>query len=138
VNAANFGIVFNAVQPAGGPVTLNGLTVTFYSQTGILLFQASTTQVFNFATTQQGTGNAGYLFVLDLAQQIAANAAGAFSLATNRIGLAALVTNATGGPETFFVTNTGLTNVVPEPSTTALMATGLLSLAGFVRRRRRS
>jgi hypothetical protein len=141
LTAANFGIVFNASQPAGGPITLNDLTVTFYSSTGAFLYQASTNPLnepFNFASTATGTGNSGNLFVLNAAQQAAAIAAGAFSSQTNRVGLAATASNASGGLETFFLANTGAATVTPEPSTTALMATGLFGLVGFVRRRRRS
>jgi hypothetical protein len=48
---------------------------------------------------------------------------------------------ATGGLETFFVFNAvqGVTfSVVPEPSTTILVASGFVGLAAVARRRRRS
>ena len=56
----------------------------------------------------------------------------------NRIGLSAVVLNATGGQETFFVTNLGaVPPPIPEPETYALMIAGL-GVVGFVARRRKS
>jgi hypothetical protein len=138
LTAANFGIVFNAIEPAGGAITLDKLTVTFYNAAGGFLFQASTASAVNFPSTEQGNGNSGFLFVLNAAEQAAATAAGAFSSQTNRIGLFASASNADAGHETFFLANTGAVVATPEPSTAALMATGLFGLGGIVRRRRRS
>ncbi len=135
-SAANFGIVFNANEPAGNSINLDALTATFYSSTGVVLFQASTTVSYTFLNTNTGTGNSGFLFVLDAAQQVAATTAGAFNSSNNVIGLSASASDATGGNETFFVANTGKVSVVPEPSTYALMAVGLAGMFGFARRRR--
>lgn len=141
-NAANFGIVFNAVEPAGGPITINGLTATFYAADGSVLYTATTAAgaTFPFASTNTGQGNSGFLFVLNAQQQAAATAAGAFTnLATTRIGLGATLSGASAGNETFFVANTGApSTTVPEPSTYALMAAGLAGVFGFARRRNRS
>lgn len=138
-SAANFGIVFNAAEPGGNSVTVDDLTVTFYSVGGTVLYQASTDQSYEFDETNTGTGNSGFLFVLDATQQAEATAAGVFLNSGNVIGLAASVTDATGGQETFFVANTGGgMAVVPEPSTYALMAAGLLGVFGFARRRRQA
>jgi len=138
LTAANFGIVFNAIEPAGGSISLDKLTATFYSATGTFLFQASTTQSYFFPSTNTGNGNSGFLFVLTPAQQTAATLAGAFSSQTNRIGLYASASQADAGHETFFLANTGAATVTPEPSSVALTATGLVGLVGMVRRRRRS
>jgi hypothetical protein len=138
VTAANFGLIFNAIEPAGGAITLDKLTVSFYSAAGAFLFQASTTAPLNFLNTETGNGNSGFLFQLTAAQQILANNAHVFDSQANRVGLFASASNADAGHETFFLANTGAATLTPEPSTAALMATGLFGLAGVVRRRRRS
>ncbi len=140
-SAANFGIIFNAAEPSGNSINLDKLTVTFYTAGGMFLYQASTAQSYTFDPTNTGTGNSGFMFVLDATQQAAATAANAFMFNTNVIGLAASASAAAGGQETFFVANNGNltpTAVVPEPSTYALMAAGLMGIVGFTRRRRQA
>ncbi len=143
-SAANFGIIFNASEPGGNEITLESLNVVFFSSTGTVLFQASTVESFFFPTSNTGTGNSGFLFVLDAAQQASATAAGAFNSSSNVIGLSASASQATGGNETFFVANTGRMDpvdpvvVVPEPSTLALLSAGLMGMFGFARARRRA
>ena len=59
-----------------------------------------------------------------------------------RIGLGASLTEVQGGLDTFQITrlNSAITPpaVVPEPSTWALLGTGLLSIGGMAARRRRA
>jgi hypothetical protein len=57
-----------------------------------------------------GAGNSGFVYKLDAAQTLAAQG---FFTSTNRVGLSASATNATGGPETFFIAET--LHPVPEP-----------------------
>lgn len=144
-SGSNFAILFNAVEPSGNSISLDGLVATFYNgTTGALLFSAvyTGTNPLTFPTTQTGTGNTGALFTLN-----AAEAAQLQSFITTlgvgnvRVGLGASAgtpANSEGGNETFFIFNNGLATVVPEPSTVVLTASGMLGLAGFVRRRRRS
>jgi hypothetical protein len=140
IDATNFAVVFNAAQPSGGPITLTSLTAAFYNSTGTLLFQTgavSCPQLIggcNFLSTVTGVGGAGYLFKLDPTQQALATAAGAFSSQNNYVGLSASASNATGGPETFFLARV---TAIPEPTTLLLMGGGLIGLA-FARKSRPS
>ena len=135
---ANFALLLNAVEPAGNSITLNSLTVTFYSPTGGVLHTATYLGApHDFPTTQMGTGNTGEMFVLSAGQaatlQTLITANGAANI---RVGISTALSAATGGPDTYFIFNNGAATVTPEPSTVVLMATGLVGLVGFVRRRR--
>jgi hypothetical protein len=139
---SNFAILFNPSEPGGDGISLDGLVATFYSNTGTILMTAvyTGTNPLNFPTTDTGTGNTGFEFTLNATEAAALQALiTANGVGNIHVGLAGSAGNplaATGGNETFFVFNSGLASTVPEPSTTVLMATGLLGLAGFVRRRR--
>jgi hypothetical protein len=138
VNASTFSVIFNADQPAGGPITLTSLTVAFYSPTGDLLFESGPVSCTaaglancNFPTTENGIGGAGYQFKLDAAQAAAATAAGAFANMNNIVGLTASASSVAGGPETFFLAQTGPTAFVPEPSNILLLSVGLIVLCAI-------
>jgi hypothetical protein len=146
ITGSNFAIVFNADQPAGGAITLTGLTASFYSPTGTLLYQTngfscSTAGVAGcaFPSTVHGIGGSGFVFQLDAAQAAAATAAGVFLNQNDIVGLSASTSGASGGPETFYLGKTaGSTSSVPEPTTMFLMGTGLLGVLLFSRRRKSS
>jgi hypothetical protein len=125
--AANLRVVFNAVEPgsaAGESITLNDLVLNIYSSTGVLEFTSGPFTPHFFADTEQGVGNSGFVFRLDPAQAAAAEA---FLSPTDLIGLHASATNATGGPETFFIARTTLVTF-PEPASLLLFASGLACL----------
>ena len=139
-SGANFAIVLNAVEPAGNAITVDALSVRFYSSTGMELYTASLAAPVTINNTLTGTGSAGFLFVLDSTQAAQATAAGAFSNTANVIGLAARLSQATGGPDTFFVGNLGtggggVGSEIPEPTTIVMGAAGLLLVAMFRKRR---
>jgi len=125
-NAAQIGIVFNADQPNGGPITLNNLTMSLFNASGSLGFTSGTFSPITFASTQPGIGNSGFLFVLDPTQ--AAEAQTAMNAGYDFLGLSATATPAQGGPETFFLENTGSSTNVAEPGTLVMLAIGLIGL----------
>jgi hypothetical protein len=145
-SAQNFAILLNSAEPAGNSISLNNLVAYFMNSTGGT-FQAALScpsPQCNFASTATGTGNSGFMFQLDPTEAASFATFIANSGGVNNIwvGLGALAGatsgfEATGGQETFFVFNNGLAVVTPEPSTTVLMASGLIGLVGFVRRRSR-
>ena len=141
-SASQIGIVFNASEPGNdAAVNLASLTLSIYNPAGSPVFSSGTVScpgnpTCSLTNTFSGTGNSGFLFALDATQAAQANS---FVIGTNRLALAATVLNATGGIETFFVTNLGGATPVtpiPEPETYALMLAGL-GLVAFVARRRK-
>jgi len=150
--AADFGLIFNAVQPAAGPLVVTDITVAFYDPTGKFLYQSSGLLCQNSAggpiqqsstgclltSTASGTGNSGFLVTLDAKQQADAIAAGAFSSTSNLVGASAAAGGtggaSAGGSETIFLANSGGVSTVPEPISLALTGAGLLALVGFRRR----
>jgi hypothetical protein len=141
-SGSNFAILFNPSEPGGDGISLDGLVANFYSSAGNLLMTAvyTGTNPLNFPTTETGTGNTGFEFALngtEAAQlQTLINANGLSNIHVGLAGSAGNPLAATGGLETFFIFNSGLATITPEPSTTVLTATGLFALAGFIRRRR--
>jgi hypothetical protein len=134
-SASDLRVVFNAVEPGNADangITLNDLRLSIFSPDGTELFNSgSLTAPIDFAETFTGVGNAGFVFALDAAQATAAQAlAFGADFGDNLVGLYANLSDATGGPETFFVAS------IPEPQTYALMLAGL-GVVGFMAARRR-
>ncbi|HWH82554.1 MAG TPA: PEP-CTERM sorting domain-containing protein [Burkholderiaceae bacterium] len=140
-SASSLRVVFNASEPgnaAAQGITLSNLVLNIYSAAGSVLFSSGAFSPVSFADTANGTGNSGFVFGLDAAQAVAAQAA-AFSgdFAGNWIGLSASASDATGGLETFYVANSAATvGAVPEPGTYAMLLAGL-GVVAFVWRRQR-
>jgi hypothetical protein len=134
---SGFQVIFNPAEPgnADNPILLESLVLSIFSPTGTVLFSSGplANAPLLLDPTDLGIGNAGFAFGLDSAQTTAAfaTAFGANFNAGNVVGLAASVSQAQGGPETFFVVEAP----IPEPETYALMLAGL-GLMGFVARRR--
>lgn len=135
--AVDVGIVFNPSEPGGNSINLQTLTLYIYSPTGTVLFTSGPSSAVNFADTNPGVGNAGFLFSLDLAQQVTLDSSGALSNANNRVGLFASISDSAGGLETLFASDLQRSEVnepIPEPAPMALVG-GALIAVGLLRRR---
>ena len=141
VSAGAFVVVLNPAEPSGNSITLEDLSVRFYSPAGAVLYTASLDLPVSFLNTDAGVGQSGFAFVLDPVQAAQAQVAGAFANPLNVIGISASLSDSGGAPDTFWVASrpaVGLLSddpvVIPEPSTYLTLAAGLLML-GFSHRR---
>ena len=126
-------VVMNPSEPGQDSIQLENLVLTIYNAAGGLLWTSGnlTGAPIFFSSSDPGTGNFGFGFILD-ATQAAASAGfiNCATCATNRFGLAASLTLATGSAEQF-----SIINITPEPVTLVTFAGGLAALA--LRRRYR-
>ncbi len=139
--ASDLRIVFNAQEPgqeAANGVTFSDLVVNVFAPSGALLFTAGTPAPHTFDATRTGVGRAGEVFALDSQDAARLQSLAGRELASDFIGLAATINNATGGPETLFAANSAIVSVVSEPRTYALLSGGLLAVGVWSRRRPRS
>jgi hypothetical protein len=145
-NARDIGIVFNPSEPASDSIQVDNLVLRIIAPDGTVVWDSGAFTPVSFPSSNPGVGNAGFVFLLDDAQALALNTAVfAFgSYGDYRIGLAADNSLATGGLDTFFVTNLdrgpcvgpdcGSTPAaVPAPAPVLMLGAGLLA-AGSVRR----
>jgi hypothetical protein len=133
--ASEFRLIFNAGENDGS-ITVNSLSAFFYNSLGDLYHTATlqgTPTV--FFGDFNGTGAQGIVFGLNGAQQLIVQSQ--FN-AANRIGVAASLSGATGGLDTFNVSMARGDDVVPspEPAVMALFGMGLFAL-GFRARRKK-
>jgi len=142
------GIVFNPSEPGNlaNSITLQQMSMTIYAADGSVQFTAPWSEgPLTLLAVDPGTGNSGYLFVLDQAETNALNHVAGLD-ATSRVGLFAYASDATGGNETFFggvigtgvCTDCSITPVIidaPEPASMAMLGMGMVGLAAARKRR---
>ncbi len=138
--ASDLRIYFDIIEPVGGgnsSVTLNSLVLTAYDEGGAAVFSASLVRPGEeYEMLGTGQGHSDYVFGLD--SEAAARLQAAIAANPNlRLGLAANVTNAQGGPESFFIGTAQTAEPVPEPATMILLGTGLAVVAAKMRKRRK-
>lgn len=93
-------IVFNANEPGSDRwLRLDSLVLRIYGTDGTVLLEAALAVPMNIEATDSGIGNSGWVFGLDDPTGTLA----AFANGAHRIGLAATVSGADGGFETFYV-----------------------------------
>ncbi|HET8547453.1 MAG TPA: PEP-CTERM sorting domain-containing protein [Bryobacteraceae bacterium] len=144
--AEDLRIILNATEPAANSIVVEQLVLNLFNGAIVLGTTHTLAAPQTIANTQTGVGNAGFAFALNTAEAIAVNALlNALPSATRnavQIGLAARISDAAGGPETFFAANAGAlpppvgAAAIPEPASVALVGSALLA-AGLLRRRPR-
>ncbi len=144
-SAGQLVIVFNAIEPGEtgkNAITLESLTFSIYSDTGgTALFSTALGSAITFPQTETGSGKSGFTFMLDAGSIASAQQ---FITAGNRFGLAASLSGATGGNDSFYVRvdeedeGEGPGNQIPEPGSIALLGLGIAGMTALRRRVRKA
>lgn len=129
-SASDVTILFRARESAGQTgISVDNLVLRVYTSAGTVLF--TTGNLAAPAVFTHTNSSTYYVFRLDAGDQAAAGSA--FANPSNRIGLAALVSGASGGPESFLIAAAEANT--PEPVTFLLVGLGLLGVSFTARKR---
>jgi len=126
-------VVLNVNEPAGNLFSVENVSLSIYSPTGTILWNSGNLGIrpITIDASFQGQGNLGFAFKLDSVQAAAAQS---FFVGTNRLGLAASISNVAGSNEVWsFVNSANITIEAPEPATTFGVSAGLLGLLAAMR-----
>lgn len=131
---SNFGVFVNVNQVSNQGVTLDSLLVSFYKpDQSTLIFSAFIgNQTLPFS--DQGIGGYGYIYSLDAAGQTQLQTALNNNL-TVYVGAGAAFSDVNDGAETISIGKLSSQSTVPEPTSMALLGTGLVGLLPMVRRK---
>ena len=136
--------MFNATEPSGNSINVTDITLNFFSGTGLHPLLTSIDGSNNFPDppgSQPGNGVAGFVFVVDAAQQAILNATifSQVGFGNTILSLNSTLTDVAGGPESFLIYNRqgggGTIVEIPEPGTLALL--GIALLGGLAASRKR-
>jgi hypothetical protein len=140
-SAADIGLLFNATEPGGNPITVNDITLKFYDAAGNFI-TAIDGGGDDFASTNPGNGVAGFTYVVDPLDYgyLAGTIFGRTDLSSIHIALESTLSGAAAGPETWTAVNLNRTPItrtpaVPEPGSWLLMLLGFGGMGVAMRRR---